>query len=166
MNSKRMNDRMSEKDLAIRRTTLPLHSFLDTVELSVYYILDRLPIRNPFGVESKEVLRVIAGISGLSVEQVTCAVSRLRLMSIVSGPTPESVTLGSAIMYDNVYKFCSMLGAYPIGFGRFLRYVTCNSDVTKITPAQFGRAENDMKKASRRPQEAPGDVFIPSTYNL
>ncbi len=129
--------RFSEFDLAARRTTIPLHSFLKPDELSLYYVLDRLPVRSETGLADNDIQCLLARVMGTSVDRVKYTIGKMAQMGLVVKPGKNTTYLESVIEFKTVYDLCVKLGSYPFGFGEFLRLVTDNMDVNEISPSHF-----------------------------
>ncbi len=138
--------RFSEFDLAARRTTIPLHSFLRPDELSLYYVLDRLPVRSEIGLADNSIQHTLARIMGTSVERVRYTIDKLASLGIIIAPGKNTAYLESVIEFKIVYDLCCKLGSYPFGFGEFLRNVTGNMNVDSITPADYVKAYDAMNE--------------------
>ena len=139
-NNKKMK-RLSEREMAMRRTTLPLHSFLTKDELSLYYILDRLPVRNRFGIGDRNEVAVIQKIMGCSQEDTGRALDGLVRLGIIYPPGTDTTWMESVINFPVLFDFCTRLGQHPLGFGGCLRNVTGFKDIREIGPREYGLAE-------------------------
>ena len=140
-NNKKMK-RLSEREMAMRRTTLPLHSFLTSDELSLYYILDRLPVRNRFGVGDRNEVAVIQKIMGCPMEVTEKALDGLVRLGIIYPPGTDTTWMESVINFPVLFDFCTRLGQHPLGFGGCLRGVTGMKDIREIGSRDYGLAEN------------------------
>jgi len=138
--------RFSEFDLAARRTTIPLHSFLKPDELSLYYVLDRLPVRSETGLADHDIQHLLARVMGTSIERVRYTIDKMASLGIVVKPGKNTTYLESVIEFKVVYDLCVKLGSYPFGFGEFLRIVIGNSNVDNISPAAFVKAYDLMNE--------------------
>ncbi len=138
--------RFSEFDLAARRTTIPLHSFLKPDELSLYYVLDRLPVRSETGLADQDIQHLLARVMGTSVERVRYTIDKMSSMGLVVKPGKNTTYLESVIDFKVVYDLCVKLGSYPFGFGEFLRIITGNADVDSIPPSDFVKAYELMNE--------------------
>lgn len=136
--------RFSEFDLAARRTTIPLHSFLRPDELSMYYVLDRLPVRSEVGLADNNIQHMLARIMGTSLERVRYTIDKMASLGIVVQPGTNTTYLESVIEFKIVYDLCVKLGSYPFGFGEFLRNITGNTNVDHITPKDYVTAYKNM----------------------
>lgn len=143
---KKIEKRFSEQELAMKRTTLPLHSFLDSAELSVYYILDRMPVRNAAGIGDRRTVRTIAKVAGMTTECAQRAIESLVSLGLVQEPGRDTTMTGSAIRFSDVYELCRKLGDYPVGFGKYLRRLSGNTMASRIQPKLFVEAMGNMMK--------------------
>lgn len=140
--------RLSEREMAMRRTTLQLHSFLTSDELSLYYILDRLPVRNRFGIGDRSEVAVIQKIMGCGADETEKAVDGLVRMGLIQPPGTDTTWMESIINFPSVFEFCTRLGQHPLGFGRFLREVTGYMHIDEIGPREYGLAESAYRSSS------------------
>lgn len=145
INNKKMK-RLSEREMAMRRTTLPLHSFLTGDELSLYYILDRLPIRNRFGIGDKGEVAVIQKIMGRPMEDVEDAIDGLVSLGIIHPPGTDTTWMESVIDFPVLYDFCTRLGQHQLGFGACLRRITGMKPIAKIDSRDYGLAEKEYRE--------------------
>jgi|P1105metagenome_2_1110788.scaffolds.fasta_scaffold03652_17 hypothetical protein len=140
----RAETRMTEAELAIRRTTLPLHSFLTADELSLYYILDRFPVRSPNGIGDPKFAGALSSIMGRSLKDTRAAIESLATLGMIQAPGTDTLGMESVIDFPIVCGFCKSLGDYPIGFGRYLRKITGDTRVDAITPLEYTKAYQKM----------------------
>lgn len=141
----RGNGRMTELDLTIRRTTLPLHSFLcKPYELSLYYILDRLPVESNNGVGDLNIMRMLSEILGCSINDAQIAMRSLVGLGLVVGPGIDTNGMESVINFPVSFDFCRRLGNYPIGFGKWLRRRSNGLKIDSITPSMYTEAYKNM----------------------
>ncbi len=133
--------RTSEREMAMRRTTLPLHSFLTPGELSLYYILDRFPVRNRFGIGDRGEVAVISQIMGCSIAETDQAIDGLVRLGIIQPQGTDTTWMESIINFPALFEFCTRLGQHPVGFGACLRNVTGFKNIQLINASDYGLAE-------------------------
>jgi len=148
--SGRTETRMTETELAIRRTTLPLHSFLTADELSLYYILDRFPVQSPNGIGDPKFAGALSSIMGRSLKDTRAAISSLAALGVVLAPGTDTLGMESVIDFPVVCTFCKQLGDYPIGFGRYLRKISGDTRVDSITPMEYTKAYQKMTNVKHK----------------
>lgn len=141
---RKIEKRFSEQELAMKRTTLPLHSFLGLDELSVYYVLDRMPVRSPLGIGDQKAVRTVARIAGFEVGRAQRAIDGLVALGLVREPGTDTTMAESVIRFSEVYALCKKLGDYPVGFGKYLRKWSGDTAACEIAPGTFLAAMKDM----------------------
>ena len=137
--------RFSGTELLMRRSTLPLHSFLSANELSLYYILDRFPVHSQTGLADRNIVTVLSRIMAISYGETERTIRNLYRLGFIDEPGTDTSWLETALNFPVITDFCSKLGAHSPGFGLCLRNVTQLKNVDEITPAEFGMAEKALR---------------------
>ena len=137
--------RFSGTELLMRRSTLPLHSFLSANELSLYYILDRFPVHSQTGLADRNIVTVLSRIMAISYGETERTIRNLYRLGFIDEPGTDTSWLETALNFPVITDFCSKLGAHSPGFGMCLRNVTQLKNVDEITPSEFGMAEKALR---------------------
>ena len=147
--------RFSGTELLMRRSTLPLHSFLSANELSLYYILDRFPVHSQTGLADRNIVTMLSRIMAVSYDETEQTIWNLYRLGFIDKPGTDTSWLETALNFPVITDFCSKLGAHSPGFGLCLRNVIQLKNVDEITPAEFGMAEKALRALDNLTPDTP-----------